>query len=120
MDDWFARSPYHLNRASRLPHPFNALALCKCHSDLTLYDIERPEWTPCHDPVRNLVYCADGRSVSTVLVEGQVVYSSGRALGIDAERLLAAAKAAADAIARRLRLDPRPRWLRIGAQAVQR
>lgn len=89
-------------------------------ADLTLYDIERPEWTPCHDPVRNLVYCADGRSVSTVLVEGQVVYAGGRALGIDADRLLPAANAAADAIARRLGLDPRPRWPRIGAQAVQR
>jgi ankyrin repeat protein len=35
MDDWFAPSPYHLNRASRFPCPFNALALCKCHSTMT-------------------------------------------------------------------------------------
>ena len=93
-------------------------------ADLTLYDIEAPEWTPCHDPVRNLVYCADGRSVHTVLVGGEVVYDGGRATGIDAGKLLPAARAAADAIARRLNLDPRPRWPRVGprtlaSQAVQ-
>jgi cytosine/adenosine deaminase-related metal-dependent hydrolase len=83
-------------------------------ADLTLYDIEGPEWTPCHDPVRSLVYCADGRSVRTVLVAGEIVYDGGRACGIDAGTLLPAAREAADAIAHRLGLDPRPRWPRVG------
>ena len=43
-------------------------------ADLTLYDLDTPEWVPSHDIVRNLVYCADGRSVKNVLVDGRVVY----------------------------------------------
>jgi len=79
-------------------------------ADLTLYDLETPEWTPRHDVVRNLVYCADGRSVRTVLVDGRVVYEDGRAAGIDAGKALAEASAAGERIARRVGLDPRRRW----------
>ena len=79
-------------------------------ADLALYDLDRPEWTPNHDVVRNLVYCADGRSIRTVLVDGRIVYEDGRATGIDTERALADARVAAAQIARRLRLDPRRRW----------
>ena len=79
-------------------------------ADLALYDLDRPEWTPNHDVVRNLVYCADGRSIRTVLVDGRLVYQDGRAPGIDTDRALADARAAAEQIARRLGLDPRRRW----------
>jgi 5-methylthioadenosine/S-adenosylhomocysteine deaminase len=79
-------------------------------ADLTIYDLETPEWTPRHDVVRNLVYCADGRSVRTVLVDGRIVYDDGRAMGIDASQALADASAAGDRIARRVGLDPRRRW----------
>lgn len=79
-------------------------------ADLTVYDLDGPEWVPSHDVVRNLVYCADGRSVRTVLVDGRVVYDHGVATGIDAGRTIAEARAAGARIARRLGLDPRTRW----------
>jgi cytosine/adenosine deaminase-related metal-dependent hydrolase len=79
-------------------------------ADLTLYDLQAPEWVPRHDAVRNLVYCADGRSVRTVLVDGRVVYDDGRAVGIDAAKALADASTAGERIVRRIGLDPRRRW----------
>lgn len=79
-------------------------------ADLALYDVETPEWTPRHDVIRNLVYCADGRSIRTVLVEGSVVYDEGRAMGIDATKAVAEANLAGEQIADRLGLDPRRRW----------
>lgn len=79
-------------------------------ADLTLYDIDGPEWVPRHDIVRNLVYCADGRSVRTVLVDGRIVYDHGRAGGIDTEKTIEEAKEAGERIARRIGLDPHTRW----------
>jgi cytosine/adenosine deaminase-related metal-dependent hydrolase len=79
-------------------------------ADLALYDLDAPEWTPRHDVVRNLVYCADGRSIRTVLVDGRVVYDDGRAPGIDAGKTLEEANIAGERIARRIGLDPRTRW----------
>ncbi|WOH52657.1 amidohydrolase family protein [Bradyrhizobium sp. sBnM-33] len=79
-------------------------------ADLALYDIETPEWVPRHDVVRNLVYCADGRSIQTVIVDGNVVFDSGRATGIDAGKAIAEASLAGERIAHRLGLDPRRRW----------
>ena len=79
-------------------------------ADLALYDIETPEWVPRHDIVRNLVYCADGRSIRTVLVDGKVVYNEGRATGIDTGKAVAEASLAGERIAHRLGLDPRRRW----------
>jgi 5-methylthioadenosine/S-adenosylhomocysteine deaminase len=79
-------------------------------ADLTLYDLDGPEWVPRHDVVRNLVYCADGRSVRTVIVDGRIVYGEGRAHGIDTDKTIEEAKAAGERIARRVGLDPRSRW----------
>lgn len=42
-------------------------------ADLVLFDTKRPEWRTLFNPVNNLVYNADGRSVHTVIVDGQVV-----------------------------------------------
>ena len=40
-------------------------------ADLVLFDTKRPEWRTIFNPVNNLVYAADGRSVHTVIVDGQ-------------------------------------------------
>ena len=42
-------------------------------ADLVLFDTKRPEWRTIFNPVNNLVYNADGRSVHTVIVDGRVV-----------------------------------------------
>jgi 5-methylthioadenosine/S-adenosylhomocysteine deaminase len=56
-------------------------------ADLTICDRKRVEWLPTVNVVNNLVYSADGRSVDTVIVEGQVVVEGGRVQMID-ERAL--------------------------------
>lgn len=41
-------------------------------ADLVLFDTRRAEWRTLFNPVNNLVYNADGRSVHTVIVDGHV------------------------------------------------
>ena len=41
-------------------------------ADLVLFDTRRAEWRTLFNPVNSLVYNADGRSVHTVIVDGQV------------------------------------------------
>jgi len=79
-------------------------------ADMVIYDIQRPEWVPVHDVVRNLVYCADGRSVQSVICDGRVVYRNGAIPGVDMRALAAEAEMAGQAIAARVGLDPRHRW----------
>jgi cytosine/adenosine deaminase-related metal-dependent hydrolase len=81
-------------------------------ADLVIFDLQRPEWVPTHDVVRNLVYSADGGSVKTVLVDGRVVLRDRTPL-VDERRLLDDAREAGERIARRTGLDPRPRWPRV-------
>jgi cytosine/adenosine deaminase-related metal-dependent hydrolase len=47
-------------------------------ADLVLFDARRAEWRALLDPVNNLIYSADGRSVRTVIAGGRVVVDEGR------------------------------------------
>ena len=57
-------------------------------ADLVLFETRRAEWSSLFDPVNNLVYAADGRSVRTVIADGRVVVDDGRVLFAD-ERAVA-------------------------------
>jgi 5-methylthioadenosine/S-adenosylhomocysteine deaminase len=52
-------------------------------ADLLVFDTRRAEWSALLDPVNNLVYSADGRSVRTVVADGRVVIEDGRAVFAD-------------------------------------
>jgi cytosine/adenosine deaminase-related metal-dependent hydrolase len=52
-------------------------------ADLVLIETSGIEWKPCRDPIRNLVYSADGASVDTVIVNGQVLMRHRVMTGID-------------------------------------
>jgi cytosine/adenosine deaminase-related metal-dependent hydrolase len=58
-------------------------------ADLVLFDTRRPEWQALFDPVNNLVYNADGRSVHTVIVDGRVVVDAYRQSFVEEDRLFA-------------------------------
>jgi cytosine/adenosine deaminase-related metal-dependent hydrolase len=58
-------------------------------ADLVLFDTRRPEWQALFNPVNNLVYNADGRSVHTVIVDGRVVVDAYRQSFVDEDRLFA-------------------------------
>ena len=57
-------------------------------ADLVLFDTRRPEWRALFNPVNNLVYNADGRSVHTVIVDGQVRVENYRPVFVDEGRLI--------------------------------
>jgi 5-methylthioadenosine/S-adenosylhomocysteine deaminase len=56
-------------------------------ADLVCFDTLRPEWQAIWNPVNNLVYNADGRSVHTVVVDGRVVVDAYRQTFVDEARL---------------------------------
>ena len=53
-----------------------------------LFDTRRPEWRTIFNPVNNLVYSADGRSVHTVIVDGRVVVEDHKPLFVDEGQLI--------------------------------
>ena len=61
-------------------------------ADLVVHDATRLELTPRGtDPVRQLVWAADGRSVVDVVVDGRVVVRDGRVVTVDLEPFVDAA-----------------------------
>jgi cytosine/adenosine deaminase-related metal-dependent hydrolase len=57
-------------------------------ADLVLFDTKRPEWRTLFNPVNNLVYNADGRSVHTVIVDGRVVVENHAPTFVDEWELI--------------------------------
>jgi 5-methylthioadenosine/S-adenosylhomocysteine deaminase len=49
-------------------------------ADLVLFDTRRAEWRALLDPINNLIYSADGRSVRIVVADGRIVVDEGRVL----------------------------------------
>ena len=56
-------------------------------ADLVCFDTQRPEWQALWNPVSNLVYNTDGRSIHTVVVDGRVVVDGYRQTFVDEPRL---------------------------------
>ena len=56
-------------------------------ADLVLFETRRAEWRSLLDPVNNLVYSADGRSVRTVIADGRVVVDDGRVTFADESKV---------------------------------
>jgi cytosine/adenosine deaminase-related metal-dependent hydrolase len=57
-------------------------------ADLVLFDTKRPEWRSLFDPINNLVYSADGRSIHTVIVDGRVVVEAYKQSFVDEWKLM--------------------------------
>ncbi|MGH6689580.1 MAG: amidohydrolase family protein, partial [Gammaproteobacteria bacterium] len=80
-------------------------------ADLVLFDTERPEWQALFNPVNNLVYNADGRSVHTVIVDGRVVVDGYRQTFVDESRLYARVQEIGERLLARTGVSyPRSRW----------
>lgn len=54
-------------------------------ADLILIDLDQPHFTPDYDLMSNLIYCARGADVDTVLVDGRIVVRSKRLVTLDFE-----------------------------------
>jgi cytosine/adenosine deaminase-related metal-dependent hydrolase len=80
-------------------------------ADLVLFDTERPEWQALFNPVNNLVYNADGRSVHTVVVDGRVVVEDHRQSFVDEVRLFGKVQEIGERLQARTGITfPRSRW----------
>jgi cytosine/adenosine deaminase-related metal-dependent hydrolase len=80
-------------------------------ADLVLLDTRRPEWQALFNPVNNLVYSADGRSVHTVIVDGRVVVDAYRQSFVDEERLFGRVQEIGERLLARTGVTlPGPRW----------
>ena len=58
-------------------------------ADLVIHTLRRPELLPVTDMVRNLMYSARSKTVSTVVVDGRVVLDHGEFAALDEAALLA-------------------------------
>jgi 5-methylthioadenosine/S-adenosylhomocysteine deaminase len=80
-------------------------------ADLVLFDTQRPEWQALFNPVNNLVYNADGRSVHTVIIDGRVVVDAYRQSFVDEARLFATVQEIGERLQARTGITfPRSRW----------
>jgi cytosine/adenosine deaminase-related metal-dependent hydrolase len=80
-------------------------------ADLVAFDTLRPEWQALWNPVNNLVYNADGRSVHTVVIDGRVVVDAYRQSFVDEPRLFARVQEIGERLQARTGITfPRSRW----------
>src|SRR5216683_3208815 len=80
-------------------------------ADLVAFDVLRPEWQALWNPVNNLVYNADGRSVHTVVIDGRVVVDAYRQTFVDEPRLFAKVQEIGERLQARTGITfPRSKW----------
>ena len=79
-------------------------------ADLVLFDTKRPEWRTIFNPVNNLVYSADGRSVHTVVVDGRVVVEAYQPLFADQWQLIQKVQQIGEGLLERTGISYPSRW----------
>jgi 5-methylthioadenosine/S-adenosylhomocysteine deaminase len=57
-------------------------------ADLIIVDTKKPEWHPMRDPITNLVYSADGKSVETVIIDGKIIMEHRNMMTINEEEVI--------------------------------
>jgi cytosine/adenosine deaminase-related metal-dependent hydrolase len=79
-------------------------------ADLVLFDTRRPEWRTIFNPVNNLVYNADGRSVHTVIVDGRVVVEDHQPVFVDEWQLIQKVQELGEGLMARTNISFPQRW----------
>jgi cytosine/adenosine deaminase-related metal-dependent hydrolase len=79
-------------------------------ADLVLFDSKRPEWRSLFNPVNNLVYYADGRSVHTVIVDGRLLVDNYQVTFVDEWQLIQEAQAIGERLLARTGISFPARW----------
>ena len=87
-------------RALQLQDEIGSIEVGK-KADFVLHDTDRPEWRPVLNVLQQLVWCADGRGVHSVWVDGVRVVENYRHTQVDEDELYAAAQVAGEAIIKR-------------------
>ena len=79
-------------------------------ADLVLFDTRSAEWQTLFNPVNNLVYNADGRSVHTVMVDGKIVVEDHTPLFVDEWQLIQKVQGIGEDMLARTGLSFPSRW----------
>jgi 5-methylthioadenosine/S-adenosylhomocysteine deaminase len=79
-------------------------------ADVVVRTTDLPEFQPGHYPVQNLLLASRGKSVDTVLVDGQVVVRAGHSTRVDEHEAYRAARESAGRLARQIGIAPVGRW----------
>ena len=79
-------------------------------ADVVVRTNELPEFQPGHYPVQNLLLSSRGRSVDTVLVNGQLVVRSGHSTQVDEQAVYRAARTSADRLAGQIGIPLNGSW----------
>jgi 5-methylthioadenosine/S-adenosylhomocysteine deaminase len=73
-------------------------------ADIIAVRTDRARQVPLYDPVSHLVYVAHGDDVILTVVNGRVLYRDGAVRTLDANRVIAEARAAADRVREAVRV----------------
>tara|TARA_B100000029_G_scaffold147953_1_gene143141 strand:- start:1211 stop:2590 length:1380 start_codon:yes stop_codon:yes gene_type:complete len=79
-------------------------------ADLVMFDTRGVEWRTLFNPVNNLVYNADGRSVHTVMVDGKILVEDHVPLFVDEWGLIQKVQGIGEDMLARTGLSFPPRW----------
>jgi cytosine/adenosine deaminase-related metal-dependent hydrolase len=79
-------------------------------ADLVLFDTRTAEWRTLFNPVNNLVYNADGRSVHTVIVDGRIVVEDHVPTFVDEWELIQRVQAIGERLLQRTGIGFPSRW----------
>jgi cytosine/adenosine deaminase-related metal-dependent hydrolase len=79
-------------------------------ADVILVNLRKAHTTPQFDPIANLVYCAHGGDVDTVLVAGEVLMRNRQVLVADESAILADAETHGRALLQRTGTEIKPLW----------
>ncbi len=96
-------------KALGLDHEIGSIEVGK-KADLVLFDTQRPEWRSLFNPINNLVYNADGRSVHTVLVDGRVVIDEHQPVYVDERELIQKVQGVGERLLARTGVSFPSRW----------
>lgn len=80
-------------------------------ADLVVFDTKRPEWRSLFNPINNLVYSADGRSVDTVLVDGNIVIKDQKAQYVNEDDLCDRVQRIGEEVLLRTGISFKYRWM---------
>ena len=79
-------------------------------ADLVLHDTDRPEWQPVLDPLHQLVWSTDGRSVHSVFVDGVRVVDNYRCTLLDEADIFRRARQASHELLARAAVPKSSAW----------
>ncbi len=79
-------------------------------ADIAIFDMNRADWLPVHNEVRNLVYAASGDSCESVIVDGRFVMDHRRIVTVDEDEVIDRSEDIAAAIRMRGGLTGESPW----------